>query len=360
LSVTGTVGFDGLTSATIGNYLCVNTTTKEITQGTSCTVSSERFKTDIVSLLPPSTLTNTGISASTYPTSALSEVLALRPVTFKFKPGFGDNGAATQIGFIAEEAINVDPRLVPVDKDGLPSGFYYENYTAVLTKAIQELDLNLEGIAGATATSTPQSQTFVAQFFKNIFARIGAWLADAGNGLTDVFAGAFHAKQEICVDNQCLNADDVKNLLALVNGMATTTSAGTSSDSATSALGITVLGNNPAHIFVGDSYSDMGVVISAGSPPADLNLGITANVDGGATTTPAEVAIDTTAPGTHSIVYSVTDSARVTASATRTVVVAPVAGSAGSQTTIATTTPTTTETATTTADTTATSTPSSI
>jgi hypothetical protein len=325
LSVTGTVGFDGLSgnSGTL-SALCLNNNNEVVTDAANCISSSIRYKQNIV----------------TISTSATDEIMALRPVTFNYKPTGNSamdndpNRQAEQLGFVAEEAAQVDPRLVTVDANGQISGFRYENFTALLAKSIQEMNSNMLAISSSTASTTPASQSFAASFFSNLFSRIGQWLADATNGIGDVFANAFHAKQEICVDDQCLNADDVKNLLALVNGMASTTSAGTSLGSATSALGITILGNNPAHISVGDSYNDLGAMISAGSPSADLNLGITVNVDGGATTTPADIAIDTTAPGTHIITYSVTDSTGVTASAVRTVVVAPIAASAdGSQTT---------------------------
>ena len=114
--VNDTVTFKGLGQSVIGNYLCIDPITKELLSGTTCTLSSERFKENIISL----------------PDNALSEVMALRPVSFTFKNGYGDKGQATQLGFIAEEAVLTDPRLVPLNKEGLPSGFYYQNYTAIL------------------------------------------------------------------------------------------------------------------------------------------------------------------------------------------------------------------------------------
>jgi hypothetical protein len=42
-------------------------------------------------------------------------------------------------------------------------------------------------------------------------------------------------------------------------------------------------------------------------PQADLNLGIEAVADGGATTTPDQIQIDTTQPATHTIEYVATD-----------------------------------------------------
>ncbi len=55
-------------------------------------------------------------------------------------------------------------------------------------------------------------------------------------------------------------------------------------------------------------------------PQADLNLGITVVVDN-ATSTDGTVQIDTSTPGTHTILYTVTDPNGLTGSATRTVIV---------------------------------------
>ena len=79
-------------------------------------------------------------------------------------------------------------------------------------------------------------------------------------------------------------------------------------------------GNNPANLSVGDTYSDLGATITG--PAGDTNLGISASVDGGAATTPAQVSLDTSAAGTHTIVYSATDQHGVIGTATRTVIVA--------------------------------------
>jgi hypothetical protein len=80
--------------------------------------------------------------------------------------------------------------------------------------AIQELNLNLEDIAGTT-TPIPgtDADTFVTVFFKNIENKIGAWLADAGNGVTDIFAGNIHAKKELCINNTCVTEAQLQQLL---------------------------------------------------------------------------------------------------------------------------------------------------
>ena len=70
---------------------------------------------------------------------------------------------------------------------------------------------------------------------------------------------------------------------------------------------------------MGTTYSDLGAVITA--PAADTNLGIDASVDGATSTPVAMVSLDTSAPGTHAVVYSVTDQNGLVGTATRTVIV---------------------------------------
>jgi hypothetical protein len=99
---------------------------------------------------------------------------------------------------------------------------------------------------------------------------------------------------------------------------------------------ITINGNNPAEINVGDTYSDIGATVTDN---VDHNLGIKASVDGGPEVTMDQIAIDTSVAGTHTITYSATDSADNTGTATRTVeVVAPAASDTSATTSDTTTT----------------------
>ena len=90
---------------------------------------------------------DTGTSAWTYDTSSarykenivdanygLAAITAMQPRAFTYK----DSGRP-DIGFIAEELIEVVPELVHKNADGLPDSVSYDRLTAVLCKAIQEL-----------------------------------------------------------------------------------------------------------------------------------------------------------------------------------------------------------------------------
>lgn len=123
ITSSGTVTFIGITSSSTGDYMCFNTTTSEVTQSTSCTLSSERYKQDIESMSD----------------MGLSTILALRPVTFisRIHPDHG-----RQPGFIAEEAELVDRRLVHYE-NGRANSFRYLEYTAVLTRALQQQQVRI-------------------------------------------------------------------------------------------------------------------------------------------------------------------------------------------------------------------------
>ena len=79
---------------------------------------------------------------------------------------------------------------------------------------------------------------------------------------------------------------------------------------------ITINGDNPAIITIGDSYADLGATIIA--PQADLNLGIKMFLNGMLT---SNIVVDTSAVATDTIDYVVTDTNGITATSTLTVIV---------------------------------------
>ena len=181
LSVNGTVGFAGLTSDTADSKVLCLTAANEVVAnaGTSCITSSQRFKNTIVSL---------DVS------SGLSEVLKLNPVSFQYNSDIGI--PATQVGFIAEQVQQIDPRLVVLDSSNAPFTVRYENLTAVLAKAIQDI----ASVSGA---------------FKDALV---AWLGDETNGIGKLFAGEVHTKQ-LCVAKSdgsevCITGDELASVLA--------------------------------------------------------------------------------------------------------------------------------------------------
>lgn len=77
----------------------------------------------------------------------LQAVLALQSREFDYKNPAGRH----DVGFIAEEVVNVIPEVVGLDKDGLPEAVMYDRLTSVLCKAIQELNAKVEALEAKVA-----------------------------------------------------------------------------------------------------------------------------------------------------------------------------------------------------------------
>lgn len=118
--------------------VCWASSTGELvyTNTNTCAVaSSQRFKENIQDL-----------------GYGLSELMQLRPVFFNYKPDFAQD-QSRKIGFIAEESIGIIPEVVHLDEEGLPYGMSYENLTALLAKAIQEQQVQIETLAEQMASA---------------------------------------------------------------------------------------------------------------------------------------------------------------------------------------------------------------
>jgi hypothetical protein len=121
----GVVKMPGLASssaATTGT-LCWTTGTGNINVDTTttCLLSTLRVKHHIHAL-----------------NSGMSIIKKLRPVSYELKPQYDHDKLGVQIGLIAEEVVRVDKRLVSLDKQKLPLAVRYQQLTAVLVKALQE------------------------------------------------------------------------------------------------------------------------------------------------------------------------------------------------------------------------------
>lgn len=107
---------------TTGGNLTVDTTV-------ACLSSTRRIKQNIHAL-------NIG----------LDEVLKLRPVSYDLKPKYNPKHLGPQVGLVAEEVAEIDPRLVALDGEGKPLGVRYMQMTAVLIKAIQQQQVEIDGL----------------------------------------------------------------------------------------------------------------------------------------------------------------------------------------------------------------------
>ncbi len=276
--------------------------------------SDQRLKTDILSL-----------DAS----SSLAALQRLNPVSYTRldQPGTGEN-----LGFLAQQVQSVFPDLVSTSSPTTltPDGTLTLNYVGLIAPIVKAVQALAAEIASLESTVAGFAQSFTSHFIH----------------------GDTVEANKLCVGSTCVTPAQFQAMADGQTGGATQSSSGqgsgTSGASATSTPDtppvIEINGDNPATIHVGDIYSDLGATITG--PTDDLNLSIHVSVDGGATTTPDQTQIDTTTPGTHTVLYSVADQNGLTGYATRTVIVE--AATASTQSTSSTTT--TSAEATTTAD----------
>jgi Chaperone of endosialidase len=100
---------------------------------------------------------------------ASEAILALKPVTFRYKKEVEPNGAI-QFGLIAEEVADVDPDLVILDAGGKPESVRYEAINAMLLneflkehKKVEKLEATLEAVNARLQEQAAQIQKVAAQ-----------------------------------------------------------------------------------------------------------------------------------------------------------------------------------------------------
>ena len=319
LSVAGTVGFSGLGTGAGAGSLCLDSSNQVVySAGASCTVSSETFKHGIESLTE---------------TSGLEAISNLRAVSFFYDDEIGVPGE--QVGFIAEEVLQVDRRLVVFDADNNPRGVKYENMTALLAKGIQELDERTSILAAATASIEGDSDDtlwnrvmeLAGSFVDGVLKIVGVeveyvrsdYLESQKLCLTD-------EEGETCIDRERLqelldnagieeeemdpeeegnnNGDEVQN-----EGGNGGMGGGVTGD--TTAPVITLNGDSSVNLLIGEAYTDLGATAED-----DTDGDITSSIQ---TTGLSDIDINTV--GTYTVTYEVTDQAGNSTVATRTVTV---------------------------------------
>jgi hypothetical protein len=162
--------------------------------GISCS-SDERLKTNITDLA----------------SSTLDDLMNIRTVTFNWKDGVNDK---TQIGFIAQNINEYFSELVTVNRDGMLA-VNYAGMAPVLVKAVQEMNFQLITIDNI---ETPNS-------FRDALIR---WFGNVSNGITEFIAGTIRAKDQLCIDDVCINKGELQQIL---NGQGTNNSGGSTSPS---------------------------------------------------------------------------------------------------------------------------------
>lgn len=133
--IINTIGTDAaLADAT----MCRITSTGRIaigsgTLGICLGTSSRRFKTGIAPLAP-----------------GLTEILRLKPVSYHLDKEHGDPNKQ-MYGFIAEDMVGVLPKLVGLDNQGRPNTADYLGLVPVLTRALQQQQIQIDNLRGEIA-----------------------------------------------------------------------------------------------------------------------------------------------------------------------------------------------------------------
>ena len=119
------------TSTAALDYVCWNPSTGKLTADSAgtCLASTQKVKENIQDL-----------------DIGLKQVMNLHPISFDYKKEYSPRDLGDQVGFIAEEVVKVDSRLVSRDSKGEFNGVRYSQMTSVLTKAIQEQQQEIEDL----------------------------------------------------------------------------------------------------------------------------------------------------------------------------------------------------------------------
>ena len=189
----------------------------------------------------------------------------------------GNNATTELFGFDASSTMNT-AQAGPLDFVG--------GMMSAIAKRIMVFSMDTESSSSSVATSTlaaaGSSQTqvdgFAQSLLKSITNTVMKMLADASNGIGNVFARAFHAKEEICVDDQCLSRNDIKAVLEMARTPGTSQSQNTANSSG-SVNNATVSGDQTGTTtpVVTNSASDTTQTVS--NPAANENAAAAATSD---------------------------------------------------------------------------------
>ena len=238
----------------------------------------------------------------------LPDLLKLRPVSFTWTAA---PQQGTQLGFIAQDVQPIFPQIVNVGDDTNHTlGLTYTEFIPIIVRAVQQLAQKLTDL-----TNTVAGFADIVTTKELIFTRASGHEIDAHRVVADEFCTKKSDGTNVCVTgDQFAAAVSGTTQTNIGSGASGVASGSASADSEPPVIQIN--GENPAHIHVGDSYSDLGARIVA--PEADKNLGIKTYLNG---VHVSNIVLDTTSVATDTIEYVAADSANNTSASTRTVLI---------------------------------------
>lgn len=146
----------GVAGATYTDTLNIITVANASTTAALCWNSGTGLVTEngAVGTCTVSTLAAKNLTAPLSPREGFDIVMAMEPWRYTLKEGLPTYKPGEQIGFVAEYALQKEPRLVAVSGEHV-DGFLYEQYTAALTGAVKHLAARVDQLeADALLVST--------------------------------------------------------------------------------------------------------------------------------------------------------------------------------------------------------------
>lgn len=129
--VNGTLTASGTGTSGVNTAACFSSSFTLVSDSANCITSAARLKHDIANLSPA---------------DAKRIVDGLRPVTYQWnegtKPQNDSNYWHQQIGFVADDVLNLDPRIASTEQDGSPHGYHEEAILAAVVASQQSLEVS--------------------------------------------------------------------------------------------------------------------------------------------------------------------------------------------------------------------------
>jgi hypothetical protein len=242
--------------------------------GTLTQNSDQRLKTNIQSL-----------DAS----SSLAAIDALNPVTFNWIDP--SQGTTPQLGFIAQQVQQLFPALISTTSPTplTPGGTLGLNYIGLISPIVSAIQ--------ALSTEVSSLEATVAGFAESFTSK------------------KITASQELCIGATCVTETQLQALLAGTPSVQISAPTPIVISATTTPPSIDLQGANPATIHIGDTYTDLGAIVTDNQ---GHDLGYKTFLNG---TLVSNIVIDTSQVATDTINYVATDTWGNTATSTRTIVV---------------------------------------
>lgn len=135
----------------------------------------------------------------------LDTLMQLNPVSFEYITGWKNYGQGKQIGFIAQEIQQVLPNSAFTTPMTGKMGYNEIDIVPVLVKAVQEMNIKVQGLSSLDTTISTSLGSLIKQF-----------LADISNSIEVVFFGEVHTKK-LCLEDVCVTKDQLQQLLNNTN-----------------------------------------------------------------------------------------------------------------------------------------------